>query len=278
VAEGVDPEHILVLTFGRRGAARLRDRIESRLGDRTTMAEPMVRTFPGYAFGLLRRAAVDRGDPPPRLLTAPEQDLVIRELLAGGSTARWPETLEAALPTRAFATELRDLLLRAIERGVDPAGLGSLAVRLKRPDWAAAARFFAEYLDVLALRDATARGSAAFDYAELVRAATAMLDDPSLLAAERRRLEYIYVDELADTDPTQVELLGRIAGAHLVAFADSDSSTFAFRGSDPAIVGAFSDRFRDARGRPAPRVTLLRSYRMNGATGSDDSTSGSDSR
>src|SRR3954452_3636078 len=32
VVEGVDPEGILVLTFGRRGALRLRDRIEVRLG------------------------------------------------------------------------------------------------------------------------------------------------------------------------------------------------------------------------------------------------------
>jgi len=252
VASGVDPERILVLTFGRRGAVRLRDRIEARLGRSTglrTTAEPMVRTFHGYAFGLLRRAAVERGEPSPRLLTGPEQDLVIRELLAGSAVA-WPPSLESALPTRAFATELRDLLLRAVERGVGPAGLARLAQVHGRADWAAAAHFFQEYQQVLALRDATSRGSAAFDYAELVRAAVALLagdsgdsGDPRLLEAERRRLSYIYVDELQDTDPAQVELLELIAGAHLVAFADPDSSTFAFRGADPSIIGNFSVRF-----------------------------------
>lgn len=58
VAEGVDPERILVLTFGRRAATALRHRIEARvtgIGARV-MHEPLVRTFPGYAFGLLRRA------------------------------------------------------------------------------------------------------------------------------------------------------------------------------------------------------------------------------
>src|SRR5688572_15517717 len=43
VADGVDPERILVLTFGRRGAVRLRDRIEARLGRAAglrTTAEP----------------------------------------------------------------------------------------------------------------------------------------------------------------------------------------------------------------------------------------------
>src|SRR3954454_19486390 len=103
VAEGVDPEGILVLTFGRRGALRLRDRMEARLGraggdGRTTTAEPMVRTFHGYAFGILRRAAVAQGEMSPRLLTGPEQDLVIRELLEDTPTP-WPESLKTALRT-----------------------------------------------------------------------------------------------------------------------------------------------------------------------------------
>jgi len=268
VAEGSEPASILVLTFGRRGALRLRDAIEARLGlrDATTMAEPLVRTFHGYAFGLLRRAAVAAGEPPPRLLTAPEQDLVIRELLADATG--WPESLQPALGTRAFATELRDLLLRAVERGVDPAGLAELAVRHRRADWAAAAGFYAEYLQVLALREASGQGSVGYDYAELVRSATALLRaDPALLAEQRRRLSYVYVDELADTDPTQVDLLTTIAGGgtHLVAFADPDSSTFAFRGADRAIVGTFPHRFRTPSGALAPQVTLTRSYRAGGA-------------
>ncbi|WP_425552273.1 ATP-dependent helicase [Dactylosporangium maewongense] len=267
VAEGVEPDRILVLTFGRRGAVRLRDTIEARLGRAAglrTTAEPMVRTFHGYAFGLLRRAAVERGEPSPRLLTGPEQDLVIRELLQD-SRAPWPEALRGALGTRAFATELRDLLLRAVERGVGPQGLARLAVVHQRPDWAAAAAFFEEYLQVLALRDAAGRGAVAYDYAELVRAAAGLLaDQPDLLAAERRRIECVYLDELPDTDPAQIELLDLIAGsgAHLVAFADPDSSTFAFRGADPGIVADFPDRFRTAGGRPAPQVILPGSRRL----------------
>ncbi|WP_426514544.1 ATP-dependent helicase [Dactylosporangium sp. McL0621] len=262
VADGEDPESILVLTFGRRGASRLRDRIEARLGRSSglrTTAEPMVRTFHGYAFGLLRRAAVDRGEASPRLLTGPEQDLVIRELLPE-SAAPWPEALRSALNTRAFATELRDLLLRAVERGVGPDGLAALARVHRRSDWSAAAVFFREYLQVLALRDATGRGSVAYDYAELVRAAAGMLaDDEDLLARERNRLRYVYVDELPDTDPAQVELLELVAGngKHLVAFADPDSSTFAFRGADPAIVNDFEQYFPGA-----VQVTLPHSRRL----------------
>ncbi|WP_433387521.1 ATP-dependent helicase [Micromonospora sp. KLBMP9576] len=272
VSEGVDPERILVLTFGRRAATALRQRIEARVaeGGHRVLREPLVRTLPAYAFGLLRRAAAERGEPSPRLLTGPEQDLIIRELLdvvgeaPDDDPVGWPEDLRPALRTRAFAAQLRDLLMRAAERGVGPVELARLGEKLGRADWPAAARFLREYVAVLALRDVSNRGSVAYDPAELVRAATGMLlDDPELLAAERRRLAYVYVDELADTDPAQQELLATVAGGGkpLVAFADPDSSTYAFRGADPAGVTTFPHRFRTASGAPAAQVVLSTSYR-----------------
>ncbi|MCX4470136.1 PD-(D/E)XK nuclease family protein [Micromonospora sp. NBC_01655] len=272
VAEGVDPERVLVLTFGRRQATDLRRRIEARVaGDgHRVLREPLVRTFPAYAYGLLRRAAAERGEPSPRLLTGPEQDLIIRELLdvvgeePDDDPVGWPEDLRPALRTRAFAAQLRDLLMRAAERGVGPVELARLGERLGRADWPAAARFLREYVAVLALRDVSNRGSIAYDPAELVRAATGLLlDDPELLEAERRRLAHVYVDELADTDPAQLDLLAVVAGGgkSLVAFADPDSATYAFRGTDPAGVSAFPHRFRTVSGAPAAQVVLSTSYR-----------------
>ncbi|MFG1915513.1 ATP-dependent helicase [Micromonospora sp. NPDC048898] len=272
VTEGVDPERILVLTFGRRGATALRQRIEARVAQdgHRVLREPLVRTFPAYAFGLLRRAAAERGEPSPRLLTGPEQDLIIRELLdvvgeePEDDPVGWPTDLRPALRTRAFAGQLRDLLMRAAERGVGPVELARLGAKLGRADWPAAARFLREYVAVLALRDVSNRGSIAYDPAELVRAATGLLrDDEELLAAERRRIAHVYIDELADTDPAQLELLSVIAGGgkSLVAFADPDSSTYAFRGADPAGVTTFTHRFRTASGAPAAQVLLSTSYR-----------------
>jgi superfamily I DNA/RNA helicase/RecB family exonuclease len=273
VAEGVDPSQILVLTFGRRSATALRDRIEARIGQtragagRSTMSEPVVRTFPAYAFGLLRLAAAERGEPAPRLLTGSEQDAVIREMLdAADAARRWPESLRKAVGTRAFAAELRDLLLRAAERGIGPRALAELGRAHARPDWVAAAGFLEEYVRVLALRDLTTRGSVAYDQAELVRAAALLLvDDRALLHAERERCRFVYVDELADTDPAQIDLLGLIAGGggHVVGLADPDSSTFAFRGGDPTGVRDFTERFPTAAGDDAPRVVLRTNYRSH---------------
>ena len=149
VPEGVEPSGILVSlrSAGRRGAAqphRGPDSATTAGSAAMTMSEPIVRTFPGYAFGLLRHAAADADEPAPRLLTGPEQDAVIRDLLAdpdSGTRIGWPDSLRHAVRTRAFAAELRDLMFRAAERGIGPGNLARLGRDLRRPFWVAAARF-----------------------------------------------------------------------------------------------------------------------------------------
>ena len=208
VAEGVPPDRLLVLTFSRRMAGALRDRVEARIAGRASV-QPQVRTFQAYAFSLLRRAAAEVGDPPPRLLTGPEQDLVIRELLAADADS-WPDSLRPALRTRAFAAQLRDLLLRCVERGVGADELAALGAAHRRPDWPAAARFLREYVQVLALRDVASRAGVAYDSAELVRAAVGLLrDEPDLLAAERRHLAGVYVERGIQLDPLAVAHVGQ---------------------------------------------------------------------
>ena len=235
VAAGADPESLLLLTFSRRAATELRERITARLA-RTTR-EPLARTFHSYAFGLLRAQAVARGERGPRLLSGPEQDLVVRELLGGEvelGTGTWPEALQPALLTRGFAQELRDLLLRAVERGVGPSRLANWGRDRGRDDWVAAAHFFDEYLDVTAL--SAGDGPEAYDPAELIRAALdALSTDPELLARERARRRQVFVDEYQDVDPAQEELLRMLAAGadELVAVGDPDQSIYAFRGSDP---------------------------------------------
>jgi superfamily I DNA/RNA helicase/RecB family exonuclease len=264
IDEGLDPEQVLVLTFGRRAAAELRARVTARLGRATK--EPLARTFHSYAFGLLRREAALRGEPAPRLLSGPEQDLVVRDLLEGDLEAGaggWPERLRPALSTRGFAQELRDLVMRAYERGVTPTELERLGRREGRDDWRAAARFMRQYAGVTALRDA-----AAYDPAELIRAVVGLwLRQPELLDAERAARSVVFVDELQDTDPAEVELLRLLAGGgrDLVAVGDPDQSIYGFRGADVDGIRDFPEVFPRADGSPAP-VLSLRVSRRAGPT------------
>jgi superfamily I DNA/RNA helicase/RecB family exonuclease len=249
VNAGVPVEHILMVTFSRRAAAEMRERVTARLN--TTVREPIARTVHSYAFGVLRMAALINRHPAPRLLAAAEQDVVIRDLL-GHSDIDWPAALRPALRTEGFATQLRDLLMRAIERGLDAPRLHELGRRQGRPDWIAAAAFLREYQGVTVLRDPSG-----YDPAELIRAALSELRaNPQLLTDERARRRHILVDEFQDIDPAQAELLAVIGdgAAELILVGDPDQSIYAFRGADQGAIRDVDERF--GRGAPVPRVPL----------------------
>lgn len=269
IVSGVDPEHILVLTFSRRAAAELRARITQRV--QVTVREPLARTFHSYAYGLLRRAAQLRGEPPPRLLTGAEQDLLIRELLAGdraGEGIAWPRDIRAALTTAGFAAELRDLVLRCVERQITPARLRLWGAKHERPEWLAAGEFLQQYLGVTSLAGASTIDARGYDPAELVRSAAEELrSDRGLLRAETDRLRWVFVDEYQDVDPAQVDLLELLVGRHgnLVVVGDPDQSIYRFRGTDPRAMTDFADRFTPAGGGATPQIALSVSRRGGAA-------------
>ncbi|MGA5019412.1 MULTISPECIES: ATP-dependent helicase [Streptomyces] len=266
VARGGDPERILVLTFSRKAAVELRDRMALRIG---AARAPQATTFHSFCYALVRaHQDSELFVEPLRLLSGPEQDVTVRELLAGQvnlersglSHVRWPDELRACLTTRGFADEVRAVLARSRELGLDPGALDAFARRIGRPDWRAASAFLAEYLDVLDLQGV-------IDYAELVHRAVLLARRPETAGQLADRYDAVYVDEYQDTDPAQVRLLHALAsgGRTLVAFGDPDQSIYAFRGADVNGILEFPYAFPRADGRPAP-VQVLRTSRRSGAT------------
>ncbi|ROO83120.1 superfamily I DNA/RNA helicase [Actinocorallia herbida] len=258
---GTDPERVLVLTFSRRAAEELRQRITGRLG--ATTRSPLALTFHSYAWALLRRQAVLDDLEPPRLLTGPEQLLEVRRMLEGevdDGAKGWPERLLPALETRGFAEELRDFVSRAQERGIDPRRLYELGIENGRDDWTAVARFMVRYDQRFALDPVQS-----YDYAEIIREAAGLLThDEDVRRRERAAYDAVFVDEYQDADPAQEALLQGLAGGgrDLVAVGDPDQSIYAFRGADVRGILDFPDRFTRHDGSPAPVLPLTVSRRM----------------
>ncbi len=250
---GMAPDRILVLTFSRRAAADLRAQIASRIG--RSVITPMAMTFHAFCYALVRRFAEGDGlGTPVRLLTGPEQEFRVRETLAGSvetGRTRWAASLDGAFPTRAFAGEVRAVLARARQLGMDPDDVVEAGAEADRPEWMSVGEFFEEYLDVL-----DAEG--VLDYAELVHRSRILLADPRIVDTLRAEIGAIFVDEYHDTDPAQVGLLQAVAGdgRDVVVVGDPDQSIYGFRGAAARGILDFPDQFPTDDGAPAPVIAL----------------------
>jgi superfamily I DNA/RNA helicase/RecB family exonuclease len=224
------------------------------------MFEPLARTFHSLAFSIVKMKAKD--DPEPILLSGPEQESYIKELLQGDIAdgyKEWPEDLHAALTTNGFARELRDLILRASERGIDADKLSALGKSEGEKYWQAAAAFWKRYLNSMVMREISATDAKMrIDPSELVsRAALHLHNNPDVLANLRARFTTIMVDEFQESDPAQRALLAMLAGSDVIICADADSAVGRFRGADPDGLSAALDPYR------AKEIVLSSAFRSS---------------
>lgn len=232
VRDGAEPGLALCLT--RQAASAVRDRVIADTG--RTSFTPRAMTL--HAFCLAVLASYGDASERVRLLTAPEQEFRLREVLAGRGASAWPEPLQQAAPTRSFARQVRSALTRARQLGLDPADVEDAGLRAANDSWAALGAFYEDYLDVV-----DAEG--VIDYAELVHRVRILLTRPEIARAVQRTLPAVYVDEFAELDPAQLGLLRALVPetGELVCFADPDTAIFRFRGAHPRASAQFAELF-----------------------------------
>ena len=239
ISQGQDPNSILVITYGRHSASKLRDQIASANPATHTVSEPIARTFHSIAFLILNDQLANTDAKKNVLLSGAEQDAQIRELLAidaaNPAATLWPKELIPALTTRGFAKELRDFIGRATERGSSPAELIKYADKYEQKYWPAICEFWQRYRQSLALRDVTTSASVnRIDPSEIIIAAAEKLEgNQNLLDKYKKLFQTIYVDEFQESDRAQRRLLQLLSGQELVIFADPQSAVGRFRGADP---------------------------------------------
>lgn len=281
LADGNDPARLLILAPTRTAATRMRDTIAAS-SDRSLSVAP-TRAWAAYAFDLLKRAQT-RGllsgvEGNLKLLSGPEQDVIIGELLANHAQGiapgpAWPDVLRDALPTRGFRHEIRDFFDRMAEYDLTAEDVHRLATEHNQPAWHALAQLHTEYRAVRALR-----AKNAYDPAVLINdACRLLLRAPEFLAEERRRYDLILIDDVQELSPSIYRLLRLIAAeeppadaAHLtethpdlfaegpqVVMTYSDEAVVqGFRGARPDLVTTLQASFPSMRTR-----TLTTSYRL----------------
>ena len=233
VREGVDPNSILILTYGRERASELRDAIALRAG--TTSFEPLARTFHSLSFSILNeKLAPDNARYV--LISGAEQDAAIADMLRSPhDVTPWHSDLKLAIGTRGFVREIRDLILRATELGLTPKELQERGKLLNEKYWDGAAHFWASYHGASELQSATVgERLVRIDPSAIIYEALYLLNqDQARLAHFRQRFTTVIVDEFQESDASQRKLLTLLAPQDLMIFADPDSAVGRFRGADP---------------------------------------------
>ena len=240
VASGAaDPRHVLALTFTRKAAGELTDRL-GRLGLR---GDATAGTFHAVAWGSLRTHWADRGRTAPTLLD--RKGRVLAEVAP-------------KVPGRDRRSVMGDLATEiewAKARMITPDTYAQQVVAAaRRPP--IKAELVAEAYRAYELHKQRA-GLVDFDDL-LALCARALEDDARFAAAQRWRFRHVYVDELQDVNALQFRLLEawRGDGYDITAVGDPQQAIYGWNGAD---AGFLLDIHRHWP--PAEVIQLDRSYR-----------------
>lgn len=236
---------VLLIAPRRTAAARLRDAL-------AVHGAPGVRvmTPPALGYAILRSHALAAGRGEPTLVTGAEQDLLLADLIA--DRTHWHLEVEPAARTLpGFRTELRDLLTRAAELGLGPAGLERLGIEHDRPAWRDAAAVMRDYLGVLDLESVAALDAGPrLDSGALVRRAAALVATGEVPPPGRA----VVVDDAQDLTAAGVAMVAALAaaGAAVLAVSCPDAAVDTFRGALPDAAA----RLREQLSGPVEEVVL----------------------
>ncbi len=225
-----EADHTIVCTFTRRAARELRDRLQrfgvpvSAPATRGGPPGPGVRagTLHQLALTLLRRRALDAGDPPP--VVTDQRYRLVRDMVG-----------EPALAS-AFDTEIG----WAKARGLSPVSYAEGAARAGRaavvsPDQVA--EVFESYQRALDRRRA-------IDLDDLLGlAADAFTSDRAFAEGARWRYRHLSVDEFQDVNPSQFRLIRALSAGRndLCVVGDPNQAIYGWNGADPSLLARLPD-------------------------------------
>jgi uncharacterized protein (TIGR00375 family) len=224
VREGQSPSGITAITFTRKAAAELRERLQTLLGDEGH--DLRVLTFHALGLELLRAHSQAAGLPDGfTVLDEPARQAILDRISDDLKVPRLAHEISRA------------------------------KAALVTPDAPEIAAAYARYESELNQRGAV-------DFDDLVNRAVRLLQaDTAALQAARTWCQHLLVDEYQDINAAQYALVRLLAGSesNLCVVGDPDQAIYGFRGSDPGYFARFATDYPDGRA-----VTLAHNYRSAG--------------
>ena len=229
IDHGVQPWHILAITFTNKAAKEMRERVSALVGE--SGEEVWVSTFHSMCARILRRDIEKLGYT--RSFTIYDDDdqtSVIKEILKKLNID------DKLLPVREIKTRIS----------------GAKDKLLSPDEWFAQSEkdFRAQlFHDVYSAYEQKLRTSNALDFDDLlVRTLELFADHPPVLDSYRQRFRYVHVDEYQDTNFAQYSLVKLLTSEsrNLCVVGDDDQSIYGWRGADVHNILDFEKDFPDA--------------------------------
>ncbi|HET6663315.1 MAG TPA: ATP-dependent DNA helicase UvrD2 [Acidimicrobiales bacterium] len=233
-----DASHVLALTFTRKAAGELRDRLRG-LGLRDGVA---AGTFHGVAYAQLRGRWADEGRAAPELLV--RKSRLLKDIV-GGSRG------QSLLSVGQLATEIE----WAKARLAGPDGYAEAAAAARRRPPAPPKRI----ADLYRRYEEAKRKARMVDFDDLLRLCSHLIEtDPGFAAVQRWRHRHLFVDEFQDVNPLQLGLLEAWRGDSydLCVVGDPQQAIYGWNGANPGFLEDFRRLYP-----PADVIELHGSYR-----------------
>lgn len=233
--QGVDPSHILVITFTKAAALEMQERFFHLMEPE----RPPVRfgTFHAVFYHILKQSAQYRDY---SIITESEKRKLIRKIIH--MHRQFVHLQEEDL----------DELIRILNIYKKTSVVNEMSVRKINPeDICFLAKEYEEYL----------KEFRQIDFDDIIRHCYRLLTDrPDVLARWQSQFTFILIDEFQDISPSQYEIIKLLAAPqnNLFIVGDDDQSIYGFRGASPDSMLDFIKDYPDAA-----RIFLDVNYRCN---------------
>lgn len=227
IRHGARPDDLLVVTFTRKAAGEVRERLAESLGENRSR-QINVTTFHGFSGQILRSEGHRIGlKPTYEVLSGSEQKTLVKNLVKQYKLATDPDYLR---------------LLSGAKRNPELTSTSARARHLAAHNQPDAAQLIVAY-------EKEKRRLDRLDYDDLILIAHHLLQMDEVRAHWGTKYQHVQVDEYQDTDGMQHAIVKAVAtGAQsLMTVGDLDQSIYAWRGASPELFANFRSDYPDAR-------------------------------
>jgi len=253
---GILPQHILALTFSRKAAQEMEERLQQVIAGPL----PKVSTFHAYCADLLRQYGTLVGLRPDFSLLDEAEGYFLLRQQANQMNLRHYQNIHA--PAHYFPDMLK-AISRAKDELVSPAQYTQLAQAMLREardeEAIQKAEKSLEVAHVYQLYQEGLQRRGDSDFGGLLMQAIQLLtEQPEVLQAQQQQYQHILVDEFQDVNRASGVLLRVLAGEarRVWVVGDANQAIYGFRGASPANITRFEHDFPGAVVLP-----LSRNYR-----------------